>query len=127
MGSEMCIRDSFETFAINTGLEGVFRIHTRSSDDINMFTQYGQLSDEIVDQWCQDLAQGVFISVQNNTRRAICEYDDTNLEWNGDALINSSTEAMKRTTEREITRPADRIGPRVLWCIIAKVLRDQLQ
>lgn len=94
-----------------------FKTHDNKS--INMFRKFGKLTDDIVDSWCHDLDVGVVkarIPDGSLDRYTPCDYDETNKEWSGEALLNSCTSLMKKTVERYVPI-TNRVGPRVLWCI----------
>jgi len=111
----------FETFAINTGMEGIFMIKTCTGKTINMFRECGQLSDKIMTTWTSDLIRGMVTRVNPDgsiARKNPCDYDELNLEWSGDALINTCSAMMKKTIKRQLT-VSNRSGASVLWCIIS--------
>jgi len=126
----------FKTFTINTGMEGIFLIQTQSGKTINMFREYGQLSDDIISTWTSDLACGMVTQTNPDgsvVHKPPCDYDKLNLEWSGDALINTCSAMMKKTIERQLSVSA-RSGASVLWCIISNcetsssgVVRDLCQ
>ncbi len=108
-----------ETFMVDHGMEGCFHIITPTSK-INMFRDFGQLSDETVSAWVDDLlVNGVLVkhNSMSGERWEVCTQDATNLEWSGDALINSCSETLQKTIKREI-EVVDRNGVRVLQCIL---------
>ena len=111
---------SFEKFAIDFGLEGVFHLIRRDGITVNMFKEPGKLTEAIVITWCDDLAKGVVTSKDlqgNPIRRNPCDYDEAICELTSDALKNSSSIKMQNQIDRHATGTFC-VGPFVLWTII---------
>ena len=92
-----------ETFMINHGLEGCFDIVTKS-ERINVFRQFGRVSDTMAQQWIDDvLINGVLASSTGRDHRYnICPYDADAMEISGEAILNSCSASLKRTIMREL-------------------------
>lgn len=129
----------FETFVINTEMEGVFTLITRDGLKVNMFRECGKLDDDLVEDWCTDPSLGLPMTKRSDGSHdgdTPCDCDDIVLEWSGDALMNTTFTMMKKTLER-IVMINERSGPRVLWGIIShsetnsagavRILCDELQ
>jgi len=56
----------FESYSITTGTERVFHIHTCDAKTINMFREFRKLTDQLIDEWCEDLDIGVVKGISNN-------------------------------------------------------------
>ena len=50
----------------------------------------------------------------------VCQYDITNLNWSGKAILNSCSAQLRSTIEREL-EPTERNGPTALWKALLRV------
>lgn len=106
-----------------TGMEGVFIIITRTGIVINMFDSPGLITQEILDQWIEDLlTKGVIDLNDTTTRLKVCPHDATNLSWSGSALMSSCTEGLKVTIQNNLTEDK-RVGPRILFFLLSHLYR----
>jgi hypothetical protein len=113
-----CLKE-FETFAINTGMEGSFIIHTRNGDRINMFTDLGSLDEDVMSKWVHDLQHGV--TTASGTVLPVCKQDQNNNRRSAQALLSSSSDQMRKHIRRTILEPGEMIGPSILWVIIQAI------
>ena len=106
-----------ETFMINHGLEGCFDIVTKS-ERINMFRQFGRVSDTMAQEWIDDvLVNGVLVSTGRDHRYQVCPYDTDAMEISGEAVLNSCSASLKRTIMRELA-DEERNGASVFFAAI---------
>lgn len=117
---------AFEERMINHGMEGVFHIIQTDGSVLNMLQAPGLCTSAIVDSWNTDLlVTGARIKAHPGIRSPICAYDQVNLMWSGEALLNSCTEALKQDLKLSV-KPDDRTGPKLLMALITKIYRPSL-
>ena len=103
-----------ENYMIQKGMDGVFTIYSASGDKINMFTEIGKLSKDLVTKWVDSLLSGGYTGVAG-TYRGACLYDRQNLLWSGVALEQVASTNMHRSIELAVPDRDDRTGPRILY------------
>ena len=108
------LRAGYESMVL-CGLEAVFIIILPDAPSLNMFKEPGRLTESIVLTWIKDLTEdGVWNTDNPGTRHDVCQFDITNLNWSGKAILNSCSAQLRSTIEREL-EPTQRNGPMVLW------------
>ena len=122
-------------------MEGVFNIIKPDLAEINMLKTPGMVDEDTIKSWCKDLLEdGVAQKDSNNPdliiRHAVCEYDETNLAWSGQALLNSCSDALSYDL-RETVPVTEHTGPQLMMALLSKIyrplqakirrLRDQLE
>ena len=103
------------------GLEPPFEIVTRDGSKVNMLQQPGLVNKSMLQAWIQDLTVlGVHDPI--NGTLPVCTYDQTNLDWSYDAVINSCSAKLERELDSNLD-PAERNGPMALFEILQLVYR----
>jgi len=131
----------FRETMILCGMEGVFNIIKPDLTEIDMLKTPGMVDEDTIKTWCKDLLEdGVAEKDKNNPdliiRHAVCEYDETNLAWSGQALLNSCSDALSYDL-RETVPVTEHTGPQLMMALLSKIyrpsqakirrLRDQLE
>ena len=106
-------------------MDTVFRVvgtSTEGTQETYLLEDWAAAANKtLVDQWVTDLST---LRVQNDegdptSREAICQFDEDNLWWSGQALLNSISETFWAEIEKEVGD--DPAGPSVLCVIMSKM------
>ena len=104
------------------GMEPPFEIITHDGTKINMLQQPGLINKSMLQTWIQDLSTLGVYDPASGGRLPVCPYDQTNLDWSYDAIINSCSAKLERELDSNLD-PADRNGPMALFQVLQLVYR----
>ena len=100
----MLVIKEFTTFVYEAGMEGVFNIVLQDGSTLDMLTETGRLTSDIVETWCKDPTVDGVIDARNPSQRLpVCPHDVTNINWSGSALLNSSTETFRDEVKEQLS------------------------
>ena len=102
------------------GMEPPFEIIAHDGSKTNMLQQPGLINKSMLRSGIKDLTTD---GVNDPAGRLpVCSYDQTNLDWSYDAVINSCSAKLERELDSNLD-PADRNGPMALFEILQLVYR----
>jgi hypothetical protein len=106
------------------GLDSVFRIRL-DSGEVYLLEEWGQTTLEGLTLWISDLKRGVpKYPITRSTdgtieRLAVCQYDISNLQWSGKAVLNSIDMDLWSEIEKELSYNAT--GPEDFLAVIERI------
>ena len=110
------ILKELDDFLAETGMESVFKIIDSNGSTVDMLKEPGYTTPDMVETWIKDLTTKGVVDTTDptmQTRHAVCEYDIVNLDWSGQAVLNSCSTMLKQ--EIQDTLDASQLtGPQVL-------------
>ena len=115
----------FREQMIHCGMESVFQIVKSDHGIVNMLESPGMVDDKMIKTWFQDLlVDGVHGKDINDAsiRLDVCKYDETNLSWSGQAVLNSCSDALRQDLKLKVT-PSKHTGPQLMMALLNKFYR----
>lgn len=119
---------AFEKLMINCGMDGVFTIIDKNVESISFLQQPGMINQRNLLDWCDDiLTHGVWTKDASGlpARHPLCPYDQINMDWSAEAVLNSCTPALRYDLEQKVPL-ADHNGPQLMMALLTMLYRPSL-
>jgi hypothetical protein len=119
---------AFEKLMINCGMDGAFTIIDKNHETISFLQQPGMVNQRDLLSWCADISvNGVWTKDDNGdpVRAPLCPYDQVNMDWSAEAVLNSCTPALRYDLEQKVPL-TDQSGPQLMMALLTMLYRPSL-